>query len=88
MPAIGKVIAKNFLQIQLPGRGAPRSGLAANHHIDIGGNIFQADLGIHAVLLFNYFRKDYMGNVGVVKFNNSQTPFRVNISCDLKFMVI
>jgi hypothetical protein len=39
---MGKVIAKTDIQIQLPegcyGRVAPRSGLAANHHIDIGGN--------------------------------------------------
>lgn len=41
VPAMGKVIAKTDIQIQLPegcyGRVAPRSGLAANHHIDIGG---------------------------------------------------
>jgi dUTPase len=38
---LGKVIAKTDIQIELPqgcyGRIAPRSGLAANHHIDIGG---------------------------------------------------
>lgn len=44
---MGKVIAKTDIQIELPdgcyGRVAPRSGLAANHHIDIGGKeIFQA----------------------------------------------
>ena len=37
----GKVVAKTDIQIQLPdgcyGRVAPRSGLAANHHIDVGG---------------------------------------------------
>lgn len=42
VPAMGKLIAKTDIQIQLPegcyGRVAPRSGLAANHHIDIGGN--------------------------------------------------
>ncbi len=42
IPPMGKVIAKTDIQIQLPngcyGRIAPRSGLAANHHIDIGGN--------------------------------------------------
>lgn len=41
IPPMGKIIAKTDIQIQLPegcyGRVAPRSGLAANHHIDIGG---------------------------------------------------
>ena len=35
----GKVVAKTDIQIQLPdgcyGRVAPRSGLAANHHIEV-----------------------------------------------------
>lgn len=38
---MGKVIAKTDIQIEIPegcyGRVAPRSGLAANHHIDVGG---------------------------------------------------
>ena len=42
IPAMGKMIVKTDIQIQLPhgcyGRVAPRSGLAANHHIDVGGN--------------------------------------------------
>lgn len=43
MPPAGKAIVKTDIQIQLPegcyGRVAPRSGLAANHHIDVGGKI-------------------------------------------------
>ncbi|XP_046444962.1 deoxyuridine 5'-triphosphate nucleotidohydrolase, mitochondrial-like [Daphnia pulex] len=67
VPAMGKVIAKTDIQIQLPegcyGRVAPRSGLAANHHIDIGAGVID---------------RDYRGNVGVVMFNHSQTAFKVN----------
>lgn len=41
VPGMGKVIAKTDIQVELPegcyGRVAPRSGLAAKHHIDIGG---------------------------------------------------
>lgn len=41
IPAMGKIVAKTDIQIALPdgcyGRVAPRSGLAATHHIDIGG---------------------------------------------------
>ena len=41
IPARGKFVVKTDIQIELPegcyGRVAPRSGLAANHHIDIGG---------------------------------------------------
>jgi len=67
IPPMGKVIAKTDIQIQLPngcyGRIAPRSGLAANHHIDIGAGVVD---------------QDYRGNVGVVMFNHSQTAFKVS----------
>lgn len=45
---MGKVIAKTDIQIEIPdgcyGRVAPRSGLAANHHIDIGGKLADSDV--------------------------------------------
>lgn len=44
------------------GRVAPRSGLAANHHIDIGAGVVD---------------QDYRGNVGVVMFNHGAVPFVV-----------
>ena len=54
-PAIGKVILTTDLQIQLLevcyGRRAPRSGLALEHHLDIGGGIVD---------------EDYRGNIGFV----------------------
>ena len=58
IPARGKVIAKTDIQVRIPegtyGRVAPRSGLAAKHHIDVGAGVVDAD---------------YTGNVGVVMFN-------------------
>jgi len=66
IPATGKAIAMTDIQIQLPvgcyGRVAPRSGLAAKHHIDIGAGVIDID---------------YRGNVGVVMFNHSQQAFEV-----------
>jgi len=64
VPAGGKELIFTDLQIQLPdgcyGRIAPRSGLALNHHIDIGGGVID---------------QDYRGNVGVIIYNHSNTPF-------------
>jgi dUTP pyrophosphatase len=61
-----KGIVKTDLQIQLPegcyGRVAPRSGLAAKHHIDVGAGVID---------------EDYRGNVGVVLFNHGKEPFKV-----------
>jgi len=41
VPPQGKIVAKTDIQVEIPegcyGRVAPRSGLAANHHIDVGG---------------------------------------------------
>ena len=52
------------LQIQLPvgcyGRIAPRSGLALNHHIDIGGGVID---------------RDFRGNIGIIIYNHSDTLF-------------
>ena len=44
------------------GRVAPRSGLAAKKHIDVGAGVIDAD---------------YRGNVGVVLFNHASEPFKV-----------
>jgi len=64
VPARGKQLTFTDLQIQLPngcyGRIAPRSGLALNHHIDIGGGAND---------------QDYRVNVGVITNNHSDTPF-------------
>jgi len=55
------------LQIQLPeccyDRIAPCSGLALAHHIDIGGGVID---------------QDYRGNIGVIIYNHSDTPFIVS----------
>ena len=66
IPAAGKVIAKTDIQIRVPegtyGRIAPRSGLAAKHHIDVGAGVVD---------------EDYTGNVGVVLFNHAQSEFEI-----------
>ena len=84
---MGKVIAKTDIQIELPlgcyGRIAPRSGLAANHHIDIGGinnkpaQTFQLITLSLLLQLAGVVDQDYRGNVGVVMFNHSQQAFKV-----------
>ena len=64
MPARGKELILTDLQIQLLddcyGRIAPSSGLALNHHIHVGGGVID---------------RDYRGNVGVLIYNHSDTPF-------------
>ena len=63
VPARGKELVLTDLQIQLPdgyGRIAPRSGLALNHHVHVGGGVID---------------RDYRGNVGVLIYNHSDTPF-------------
>lgn len=66
VPARGKAIAKTDIQIELPegcyGRIAPRSGLAAKNHIDIGAGVVD---------------EDYRGNLGVVMFNHADVDFQV-----------
>ncbi|XP_063699878.1 deoxyuridine 5'-triphosphate nucleotidohydrolase, mitochondrial [Culicoides brevitarsis] len=67
VPARGKAIVKTDIQIELPegcyGRIAPRSGLAAKNHIDIGAGVVD---------------EDYRGNLGVVMFNHADVDFQVN----------
>merc|ERR1712241_29941 len=66
IPANGKAIVKTDIQIRVPegtyGRIAPRSGLAAKHHIDVGAGVVD---------------EDYTGNVGVVLFNHAAEEFSV-----------
>lgn len=66
VPARGKAIVKTDIQIELPegcyGRIAPRSGLAAKNHIDIGAGVVD---------------EDYRGNLGVVMFNHADVDFPV-----------
>ena len=66
IPAQGKVIAKTDISIRVPdgtyGRIAPRSGLSAKHHIDVGAGVVD---------------QDYTGNVGVVLFNHAQVEFEI-----------
>ncbi|XP_015267272.1 PREDICTED: deoxyuridine 5'-triphosphate nucleotidohydrolase, mitochondrial isoform X2 [Gekko japonicus] len=63
---LGKAVVKTDIQISLPsgcyGRVAPRSGLAANHFIDVGAGVID---------------EDYRGNVGVVLFNFGNETFKV-----------
>jgi dUTP pyrophosphatase len=66
IPAFGKGLVETDLQILLPhgcyGRIAPRSGLALHHHISVGGGVIDPD---------------YRGNVCVILFNHSVTPFHI-----------
>src|SRR5438445_11141829 len=65
VPANGKAIVSTDLAIAVPkgtyGRIAPRSGLAAKHHIQVGAGVID---------------QDYRGCVKVVLFNHGTTPFR------------
>jgi len=66
IPGMGKIVAKTDLAIRVPngtyGRVAPRSGLAAKHHIDVGAGVVD---------------QDYTGNIGVVMFNHAQEDFEI-----------
>jgi dUTP pyrophosphatase len=65
IPAFGKGFVETDLAILIPtgcyGRITPRSGLALHHHISVNGVI----------------DADYRGNVCVVLFNHSVTPFQI-----------
>lgn len=67
IPPHDRVLCETDIQIQLPigtyGKIAPRSGLALNYGIDVGGVI---DPG-------------YRGNAGIILFNHSDVPYVVNI---------
>jgi len=66
IPAFGKGLVETDLAILVPtgryGRIAPRSGLALHHHIRVRGDVIDAD---------------YRGNVCVILFNHSVTPFQI-----------
>ena len=67
-PAKGKLVVKTGLSMAVPdgcyGRIAPRSGLAAKKHIDIGAGVID---------------KDYYGEIRVVMFNNSEEDLPVRM---------
>ena len=70
IPAGGKGIIPLHISIMLPvarpfscyARMAPRSGLAAKKHINVGAGVIDAD---------------YRGNIGVILFNHGQEPLHV-----------
>jgi len=66
IPAYGKGVIETDLAILVPsgcyGRIAPPSGLALHHHISVGGGVIDAN---------------YRGNVCVILFNHSVTPFQI-----------
>lgn len=68
IPPRSKARVGTGLQLELPkdcyGRIAPRSGLAYNNFIDIGGGVIDVD---------------YKGEVEVILFNHDRTPFVVQI---------
>ena len=64
LEAHGKAIIPTDLKIVVPhgtyGRVAPRSGLAANHFIDVGAGVVDEDYrGLLGVVLFNHSKIDY-----------------------------
>lgn len=66
IPAQGKVLVDTDISLAIPeghyGRVAPRSGLAAKHHIDTGAGVIDSDYrGPLKVLLFNLGQEDYEG---------------------------
>jgi dUTP pyrophosphatase len=65
IPASGNVLVTTDLAIQLPsgcyGRIAPRSGLALQPNIVVGGGMID---------------EDYRGNLGIILFNHSNKPFQ------------
>jgi len=67
VPSRGNALISTYLQIQLPegcyGRFAPRSGMALENHIDVGGGVIE---------------QEYRGNLCVISFNNSDVPYTVS----------
>ncbi|XP_065208277.1 uncharacterized protein LOC135837866 isoform X2 [Planococcus citri] len=69
VPAAGRKLIKTDLQFLFPegtyGRIAPRSGLALNHFITVGGGVIDPDyLGDIGVILFNHAHEKYMVKKG------------------------
>ena len=69
VPANGKKLVPTDISLEIPlgyyGRVAPRSGLALNHHLDVGAGVIDPDYrGKLGVLLFNFSSKDYEVKTG------------------------
>jgi len=66
IPASGNGLVKTDLTIKMPpgyyDRFAPRSGLALQHNMDVGGGVVD---------------EDYRGNLCVILFNHSDRPFQI-----------
>lgn len=72
IPAQGKTIVATDIAIAVPeghyGRVAPRSGLAAKHHLDTGAGVIDADYrGPVGVVMFNFSKVDYEGTLRLFK---------------------
>ena len=68
IPSKGKAIVPTDISLAIPeghyGRVAPRSGLAAKHHLDTGAGVIDADYrGPLGVLMFNFSSEDYNGGL-------------------------
>ncbi|ABI99180.1 DUTPase [Deerpox virus W-848-83] len=61
-----RILVRTDISLEIPeccyGRIAPRSGLALNYNIDIGGGVID---------------RDYRGNIGVIVINNSTCVFEI-----------
>ena len=69
VPAKGKALVPTGISVQIPfgfyGRVAPRSGLALNHHLDVGAGVIDPDYrGKVGILLFNFSKEDFMVKIG------------------------
>ena len=69
IPAKGQAVVHTDISVAVPeghyGRVAPRSGLALNHGLDIGGGVIDCDYrGEICLIMFNFSDKDYSVNYG------------------------
>ncbi len=67
IPAGKSILVKTDLQMQFPegtyGRIAPRSGLALNENVHVGGGVID---------------RDYTGNIGAILFNLSSKDYHIS----------
>ena len=70
----------NLSKVQLPpgtyGRIAPRSGLAAKHHIDVGAG---EDFNDFFSFFSGVIDADFTGNMGVVLFNHGTETMLIDV---------